>query len=107
MRERTIAAREVPIDPIRCPKCNKRNLTLTGHVCREFTERLQDGQTVQQSFAEELERETHTIECNDCRIRWLIMTAEESALLLQNEELCDELITADPSFIEPANKLDC
>jgi hypothetical protein len=107
MHERAIPAAQVKTDPIRCPGCDKRNITLTGNITREFSERLENGEMVEQKLAEELARETSAIECRDCQVRFLIMTAEESDLLGENDKLYEELITSSPNFMKPANKLDC
>jgi DNA-directed RNA polymerase subunit RPC12/RpoP len=107
MLERSIPASQVPTDAIRCPRCKGQNITLKGYLTREFTERLQDGQVVEQKFADALERETKILECNDCQIRHLIMTQEEYALSVQNMQLNEALMAYSPNYIKPANKVPC
>jgi DNA-directed RNA polymerase subunit RPC12/RpoP len=107
MLERVIPAEQVPTDPIRCPRCNERDITLKGNVTRAFEERLQDGNIVEQKFADELERETSAIECHDCRMRFLIMTSEEYKLSVANMQLHEALLQYSPNYIRAANTLPC
>ena len=107
MIERVIPAVQVKTDPIRCPRCDGRNLTLEGVVTRGFEEITLGDNPVVQKFAEELERETHSIECRDCQIRFLIMTADEYSLAQQNMQLHEALLQYSPNYIQATNRLPC
>jgi DNA-directed RNA polymerase subunit RPC12/RpoP len=102
MTEEAIPVREVPTDPIRCPNCKNRNLTLEGNITRGFVERWHDGQVVEQKFAESLEVETASIECHDCQIRFFIMTEEEDRLLqdLELEQHMFDLLLPEVAVVQ-------
>lgn len=98
MVERAIAPGQVPTNPIRCPKCRGRNLVLEGSICRGFVEHSNNGKVIKQELADELERETYSIECKECEIRWFIMTHEEHALFVENLQLEQHLFELLPEL---------
>ncbi len=108
MVERVIPAAQVPVEPVTCPRCKARDITLKGVVTRGFTETcVSVSDHVQTTFAEELEREIDTIECRDCQIRFVIMTEEEYSLAQQNMQLHEALLMFSPNYIKAANSLPC
>ena len=104
-REEAIAASCVSSDPIRCPRCKGQTLVLKGNVIRAFEERLQDGNVVEQKFAEALERETSVIDCIPCKISWQVMTEAESELTAKNLVLEESVLMQSHHYVKSVSSL--
>jgi hypothetical protein len=90
-QERHIPARDFPQDPIRCPECQKQNLTLYGTLEKDYKETWESGENVDSTVGDTVVHQVTGIDCNDCGIRFHILTTEMSELLNQNQILSSKL----------------
>ena len=90
-----ISADEVRTDPLRCPKCESRTLTLYGNIQRPCMEVLEDGKRVKLDIDHDgdPDLEILTMDCHKCETRFIIQSPDM-------QELEEEYLMVKDAFVK-------
>lgn len=90
-REVTVSTEDVPDDPLRCPQCEGQNLVLIGTLQKDYQETWENGKKISSSAGEDLFHEVDVMECNDCGVRYYIITEEVAELMRLNQTFASKI----------------